>query len=108
MKYTIGSVSDCYDVLNGCCNPDSISSLNNSDSSAREWGEYKCDTPTNTFDNVLDQIVSLNPDVLFWTGDNSPHNTATNTEEEATNYTIKLTQMIQAKLSDTDITVIPI
>ena len=50
----------------------------------------------------------MKPDVLFWTGDNSPHNTYNNTEEEVLNYTIKTTQMIKDKIAGKDITVIPI
>ena len=91
-NYLIGSESNCADTLQGCCRAES--GMTSGNTAAREWGEYTCDTPTKTFDNILDQIVSINPDVLFWTGDNSPHNTATNTLEESTDYTIKTTQMI--------------
>jgi sphingomyelin phosphodiesterase len=52
------------------------------DFGAREWGEYTCDLPEKTVDNLLDYIINeVKPDIVFWTGDNSPHNTFDNTEE---------------------------
>ena len=77
--------------------------------SAQQWGEYTCDLPKKTFDNLLDYIANeVKPDVMFWTGDNSAHDIWKNTEEEVTSYTITLTEMIKAKFESTDITVFPI
>jgi len=33
----------------------------------------KCDTPLSTLEKMAETINSLKPDVLFWTGDVSPH-----------------------------------
>jgi len=57
---------------------------------------------------VLDHILNeAKPDVVFWTGDNSPHNIWSLTDEDVANYTIKVTQMIKDKFDDAGITVIP-
>jgi hypothetical protein len=43
---------------------------------AKQWGHYTCDTPLATFQSFLDYVkANINPDVIFWTGDNTPHNT---------------------------------
>ena len=58
---------------------------------------------------MLEYIATeIKPDILIWTGDNSPHNTYEITLEEVTNYTIAVTEMIQTALKDTNITVLPI
>jgi len=50
----------------------------------------------------------INPDVIFWTGDNSSHNIWSNTVEEVTNYTKLVTDIIKNAIKDTDITMVPI
>jgi len=50
----------------------------------------------------------INPDVIFWTGDNSSHNIWSNTVEEVTNYTKLVTDIIKDAIKDTDITMVPI
>ena len=50
----------------------------------------------------------MQPDVIFWTGDNSSHNTWNNSLEEITHYSEVVTNMIKDAIKDTDITVIPI
>ena len=106
-EYKIGAKVKCGGVV--CCREESGMELEFGESGAREWGEYECDPPKKTFDNMLDYIVTtVKPDVLFWTGDNSPHNTYDNTEEEVLNYTVTTTQMIKDKLAGSNITVVPI
>lgn len=108
MKYKVGSKVHCGDDLSGCCREE-YGKPNEGEKVAGEWGEYNCDTPEKTVNNMLDYIVNeVKPDMIFWTGDNSAHNTWENTLEEVTNYTIHITEMIKAKLNQTEITVIPI
>jgi hypothetical protein len=58
---------------------------------------------------MLDYITSsLEVDMLFWTGDNSPHNIWYNTEEECAAYTIKVSQMLADAFDGHDIAVFPI
>ena len=65
--------------------------------------------PTKTFANMLDFIVNeVKPDVIFWTGDNSSHDTWKNTVEQVTEYTKTVTNMVKEAIEGTDITVIPI
>lgn len=50
----------------------------------------------------------IKPDVMFWTGDNSPHSIWENNEEEVIEATLNMTLMIKEVLGDTNITIIPI
>jgi sphingomyelin phosphodiesterase len=106
LEYKVGANPDCGDFL--CCR-DTTGGFKMLESGAAVWGDYECDTPEKTLDNLLDYVVNeVKPDAIFWTGDNSAHNVWDNTDEEVTNYTIKSTQMIKEKLEGTDITVFPI
>jgi hypothetical protein len=50
----------------------------------------------------------IKPDVIFWTGDNSPHSIWENNEEEVIEAMYNMTLMIQGILGNSDITIIPI
>ena len=76
---------------------------------AGEWGSYHCDTPEITIRNLLDYVVNeVQPDILVWTGDNTPHDSQDLTSMMVTNYTIAITKMIKQAVEGTDITVLPI
>ena len=58
---------------------------------------------------MMEYVVSeIQPDVIFWTGDNSAHTVWDNTEEEVTNYTKVVTDYIKEAIKGKDITVVPI
>lgn len=46
-------------------------------------------------------------DAVFWTGDNSPHNTWDNSNEEVTHYTKVLTAEIKDSFKGTNIPIYP-
>lgn len=50
----------------------------------------------------------IQPDILFWTGDNSPHNVWSNSNEEVAEATASITKIIQAHFDNTNISVYPI
>lgn len=78
---------------------------------AGEWGEYKCDLPSKTLKAMFLYIRDvIKPDVLFWTGDNSPHTIWKNDEEEVIAASYNISIMIQDVFGPTtsNITVIPI
>lgn len=70
--YTIGASNDCGRPL--CCRSDSgINSDPNKN--AKKWGDYNCDIPLRTLENLLDYIDSdIKPDAVMWGGDSIPHN----------------------------------
>jgi len=106
LEYKVGMNADCDDFL--CCR-EKHGLPGPGQEAAGEFGGYHCDVPKQTLDAMLDHILDdIKPDIVFWTGDNSPHNVYDITNEEVTNYTIEVTKMIKAKLDSTDITVIPI
>jgi hypothetical protein len=73
------------------------------------WGSYLCDMPYHSFQSMLDFIVAdIKPDMFFWTGDNSAHDVWENTEQEITQYTVDISNMLSDSFKDTGITVIPI
>lgn len=105
LEYKEGTAVDCGDVL--CCREE-YGYPEQGQEAAGKWGAAFCDTPTRTFDNVLDHILNnVKPDLVFWAGDNSPHNIWSLTNESVSDYVIKATQMIQEKFDGTDITFIP-
>ena len=106
LEYKVGTWADCDGFL--CCR-EANGPPGPGQEAAGEFGGYHCDVPEKTLDTMLEYIVTeVKPDILFWTGDNSPHNVYNNTEEEVTNYTIHVTEMIKARLGSTDITVLPV
>jgi sphingomyelin phosphodiesterase len=50
----------------------------------------------------------VNPDLFFWTGDNSAHNVWDNTNDEVTAYVVNVTETIKQEFAGTNITVFPI
>jgi len=105
--YLEGSLANCVEYL--CCREYSGMPKHAGDIPAGKWGAPLCDLPPQTFQTMLDYMVSeVNPDMIFWTGDNSPHNIWYNTQEECTHYTIKVSQMLQDAIEGKDIAVFPI
>ena len=75
---------------------------------AKKWGGYQCDIPVRTLQSMLDHVKDeVKPDIMFWTGDNSPHDTWANTEEQVKNYTTQITDMIKKTFADSSIKVYP-
>ena len=50
----------------------------------------------------------IKPDVLFWTGDNSPHVIWKNTEEEVIAASLNISMIIQEVFTSTNMTIFPI
>jgi len=77
--YTEGMSNDCGKPL--CCRSDSGPPTSNAESSGK-WGDFKCDIPVWTLENMLDYIrEEVKPDGVMWLGDSIPHNVETLTEE---------------------------
>jgi len=72
--YTPGKSSNCEKIL--CCRSDS-GDPSNADETAGFWGDYNCDLPPWTFQEVLKEINAQNPEYVFWVGDSIPHNVDT-------------------------------
>ena len=65
----------------------------NQSEAAREYGEYGCDLPTQTFELMLEYVRDeIKPDVVFWTGDVPPH--------DMWNYNTEYVQTYQQNLTD--------
>ena len=71
LEYVAGTNWNCDEVI--CCRKD------NGVPSKEEWrarptGEYRCDLPYATVD-LMGQFINteVKPDVVFWTGDITPH-----------------------------------
>jgi len=73
--YTEGANNDCGRPL--CCRSDSGIAKEDA-KRAGKWGDYNCDIPSWTLDNMLSYIKDeIQPDVVFWNGDSVPHNVET-------------------------------
>lgn len=80
-EYEIGSLWDCDGYL--CCRAENGFPTDPA-KAAGKWGGYKCDLPLRTFQHMLNHIIEAHGDEIqsvFWTGDNSPHDTWDNTED---------------------------
>jgi len=107
LEYKAGTLANCGDYL--CCREENGYPSSPDQEAAGEWGSTTCDTPIKTLENMLDHIANeVKPDAIFWAGDNSPHNIWSLSNEEVTEYTIKVSQMLKEKFDKTDITIIPI
>ena len=51
---------------------------------------------------------TVQPDIIFWTGDNSSHNVWSNSTKEVTDYTEEVTNIIKDAVKDANIKVVPI
>lgn len=68
-----------------------------------------CDLPPKTLYSMFQYIRDVvQPDALFWTGDNSPHSIWNNTAEEVIDSTANITKMMNTVFQGSKITVYPI
>jgi len=104
--YAVGSDAKCNLPL--CCRAEN-GFPTDPERQAPKWGSYLCDIPPTVLENMLEFVKSdIKPDMLFWTGDNSPHNVWSNDNPEVTEATANITRIIQAHLDSTNISVYPI
>ena len=83
-EYTPGMNANCNTPL--CCRPENGYPADPKDA-AGEWGSYLCDPPRKTVTKMYEFIRDeIKPDVLFWTGDMTPHNVWENSNEEVIMY----------------------
>jgi predicted MPP superfamily phosphohydrolase len=75
---------------------------------AGKWGAYQCDLPSKTVTSALEHIRDFaQPDFMFWTGDNSPHDTYETTEQEVTDMSKSITEMIKTTFGEEPIQIFP-
>lgn len=107
-QYTPGADKNCNNLL--CCRQQD-GFPTEPERKASEWGEYKCDMPPQTLQAMLIYIRDvIKPDIIFWTGDNSPHTIWNNNEEEVVAATYNISLMIQTVFSpaSSKVVIIPI
>ena len=107
--YKEGSPAECDFEI--CCRGDS-KLIDNGTRLAGKWGDYNCDLPHQTlksmFDFISDNQSTLKTDFITWTGDNSPHNTWENTQEEVAMYVANITATLKESLgTDSTIEIFP-
>ncbi len=89
--YLVGSEAQCSEPL--CCRYNTP----NITHPASVWGDYRCDIPKKMFQAYLQQISSLSPppDVVIWTGDNTPHDIWEESIEQQLDRIFRITAMVQ-------------
>jgi sphingomyelin phosphodiesterase len=104
--YRVGADSQCSTYL--CCRDENGYPTEPS-RQASKWGSYQCDLPQATFDSFLDFVkTAIKPDFLFWTGDNSPHNVWSNSEEEVIQSTQGITKNLKDAFGTAPVQIFPI
>ena len=105
-KYAVGSDNQCDIYM--CCRSENGYPTEPS-WKAGEWGSFMCDTPEKVIRSFLKFVKSdIQPQLLFWTGDNAPHDIWRNTEEEAIASTANITKMMNEELAGMDTSYYPI
>jgi len=96
--YVVGTNAKCTMPL--CCRLENGYPKNPEDG-AGLWGSYECDPPHNTVTSMFEYIRDvIEPDVLFWTGDMTPHNVWENTNEEVIMYQYVISKEMQELFGD--------
>lgn len=105
-EYEVGADAKCNMPL--CCR--AVNGFPEDPSrQAGVWGDYMCDIPQRTFDSMMDFIKDeVQPDVFFWTGDNSPHNPWEDDDAYVAFANINTTKLIQEHFRGTNIPVFAI
>lgn len=104
-KYLEGALVKCGSYL--CCRAE-MGMPGPGQAGAREWGERTCDTVPKLVENMMQFIANdLNPDMMFWTGDNAAHNDWDNSVEEVIDYTVSISDMIKEAFKGKNLTVVP-
>lgn len=70
-KYKEGATADCG--LSYCCREESETGKGIIKAGKFGTRTKNCDVPQVTVESVLDKIVALEADYLFWSGDNTAH-----------------------------------
>lgn len=92
--YDVGSIADCGNQF--CCRNATYTGAGSI--LAGKFGSRSgpCDPPQITFQQTLEYIRdTIQPDVIIWTGDNSPHDEYSTNQAEVTMTLNVSTQMIQ-------------
>jgi len=108
MLYKEGTLASCDGYL--CCREEVGYPTSPDQTAAGQWGSYhNCDMPQKSIQNMLDFVASeINPDMIFWTGDNNAHNVWENTAEEVTEYMNVISGMVSDTFKDTDTVILPV
>ena len=104
--YEVGSIANCGGGY--CCRANTYTGQGTILAGKFGTLDGPCDPPQITFQQTLEYIRdNINPDVIIWTGDNSPHDDY-QTNQTAVTLTLNVTsQMIQAVFPDKLTTTFP-
>lgn len=73
----------------------------NAEDAAGPWGAYLCDPPHQTLTKMFEFIKDeIKPDVLFFTGDMTPHDVWENSEPEVIFYQYAISKEMQELFED--------
>ena len=97
--YEEGAIADCQSQY--CCRKDTYHGVGSIKGGKFGSSVGPCDPPRITFEETLNFIRDiLKPDVIVWTGDNSPHDAYQTSQNEVTITLNETTKMIQAAFPD--------
>ena len=66
------------------------------DNPAGFWGSLNsCDLPIQTFQLFLKEVAEHKPDLIIWTGDNTPHDIWQQTQSYNLNFTVMLSELMK-------------
>ena len=66
---------------------------------AGKWGDYWCDLPVATFENLLEYVANdLKPDIVMWGGDSPSHDASVQSINETVSELLSVTSKVQSYL----------
>jgi sphingomyelin phosphodiesterase len=96
--YVPGNSNNCGKPL--CCRVDS-GPPKDSTEVAGKWGDYACDIPPWTLENMLSYVnENIDPDAVLWLGDSIPHNVDSLTIESNIQTMFNVTEYVKTGLAD--------
>ena len=89
-EYRIGGNADCGEPL--CCRQ-TQGPATSPNTTCGVFGDHAGDTPLSLLKSMLEAIADLNPDAVFATGDDPPHNVWNQTEEFNTGCSVNMSNL---------------
>jgi sphingomyelin phosphodiesterase len=75
------------------------------------WGDYHCDLPVETAELMFLYVKNMHPaqkpDLVFWTGDNTPHDIWNQSIHDNTMYTIKTSEFLDKHMPEIPVVAVP-
>jgi len=78
---------------------------------AEAWGNYNCDLPKETAELLFMYLKNMHPsekpDLIFWTGDSTPHDVWNQTIHKNIMYTVEISKFLDDNMPEIPVVAVP-